>query len=65
MEDDPESPAQLSDVHLPYERLLVRRRSFLGKEIEAASVNSRKSVANAGVRERIVPDTADHVFRLP
>ena len=61
----PESPRQFSNLQLPDESVFELRGHSAWQQVHATAMDSRKAVANAGQRERVVADTADHVFRLP
>src|ERR1035441_5850177 len=62
---DPKGAREFVDVELSDERVLELRGYFARQHVDATTVDRRKAVANAGQCERVVANTANHVFRLP
>ena len=62
---DPKSAREFVDIELSDERVLELRGYFARQQVDAATVDRIKAVANAGQCERVVANTANHVFRLP
>lgn len=62
---NPESPREFGGVQLPDEGTFELRDHSAWQQIHTTAMDSRKAVANAGQRKRVVADTANHVFRLP
>ena len=62
---NPEGSRELGGVKSPNQSAFELGRYFLWQQVHAAAMDSWKAVANAGERERVVANTADHIFRLP
>ena len=60
-----QSPREFGGVQLSDERTFEWLCHFARQLVHAAAVDSGKTVANAGQRQRVVADTTYHVFRLP
>ena len=65
LNDSCERSGEFGGVKLADKGVLELRGHSGGQEIQAATVGGGKSVTDAGEREGVVADTADHVFGLP
>jgi len=65
LNDSLERPGELAKIELPDQGVFKLRSHCSWQKVHPTTVSGGKAVADASERERVVTDTADHVFGLP